>query len=69
MRHRTIGFAEDDVAYDGVTYRGHRGCVSLTICVANHGTEEDDIVDDGLLNRQSDKITSNFSTLKTNNQF
>ena len=64
MGHCTICDVEDDVAYSGVADCGHRGCASLTIGVANHGTEDDDIVGDGLLDRQRDRTALKLSTLK-----
>ena len=69
MEHCTIGVAEDGVVYGGVVDRGHCGCASLTIGVTNHGTEDDDILDNGLLTRQSNKAIFCFSILKTNSQF
>ena len=69
MGHCTMDVAEDGVAYGEVSDRGHCGCTLPTIGVTNHGTEDNDIVDNGLLDKQSDKITLKFSTLKTTNQF
>ena len=69
MGHFTIGVAEGGVAYDGVVDCGHRGYALLTICVTDHGTKDDDIVNNDPLNRQRNKITLTFSTLKTNDQF
>ena len=60
MGHCTMGGADDGVASGEIADCGHCGCKLLAIGVTNHRTEDNVIIDDGQLNRQSNRITFIF---------